>query len=249
LADKQALKVVVIGAMSAIKGADILEQVAVLSASQGLLLDFHLLGYAYRSLRTRPEAALTVHGQYDDAELLQQLTDLQPDLVWFPAQWPETYSYTLSAALQSGLPVVGPDLGAFAERLQGRAWSWVQRWDLSREEWVHWFQQIRLQHFNGDQTPDVPNTGLSGGIAMRPWRYHIHYLEGISVRSPDAPDTDDLSSTLLDTSKPSTAGLTSQSKQRILRAVIWLRSTPALREVAKRVPLRWQTRVKTWLQS
>lgn len=39
----------------------------------------------------------------------------------FPAQWPETYSYTLSHALASGLPIIAPNLGAFPERLSGRA--------------------------------------------------------------------------------------------------------------------------------
>src|SRR2546427_7883740 len=41
---------------------------------------------------------------------------LQPDLAWFPAQWPETYSYTLSACLAAGLPIVAPEIGAFPER-------------------------------------------------------------------------------------------------------------------------------------
>lgn len=41
------------------------------------------------------------------------------DLIWFPAQWPETYSYTLSACLLGGWPVVAPDLGAFAEKVKG----------------------------------------------------------------------------------------------------------------------------------
>ena len=39
-------------------------------------------------------------------------------MIFFPAVWPETYSYTLTAALRSGLPIVAFDLGAIAERLR-----------------------------------------------------------------------------------------------------------------------------------
>ncbi len=46
-------------------------------------------------------------------------------LAWFPAQWPETYSYTLSACLRARLPVVAPDIGAFGERMRGREWTWI----------------------------------------------------------------------------------------------------------------------------
>ena len=35
----------------------------------------------------------------------------------FPAQWPETYSYTLTAAINAGLPIVATRIGAFTERL------------------------------------------------------------------------------------------------------------------------------------
>src|SRR6218665_793965 len=117
------LKIVVLGALSAIRGAALLEAGALQAARRQAPVEFHLLGYGYRHLQTQPRARLTVHGAYEDPDLPGLLHWLQPDLVWFPALWPETYSYTLSAALQAGLPVVAPDLGAFAERLAGRPWS------------------------------------------------------------------------------------------------------------------------------
>ena len=39
-------------------------------------------------------------------------------MVWLPSVWPETYSYTLSIALQAGLPVAAFDIGAIARRLR-----------------------------------------------------------------------------------------------------------------------------------
>jgi len=86
-------------ALSRIKGADLLEDVAVLAAKGAAPVEFHLLGYAYRELRKQPRASLTVHGPYQEDDLPGLLRWIKPDLVWFPALWPETYSYTLSACL------------------------------------------------------------------------------------------------------------------------------------------------------
>jgi hypothetical protein len=51
------------------------------------------------------------------------------DAVFFPAQWPETWSYTLSAAIDAGLPILATDLGAFPERLAGVAGARIVAWD------------------------------------------------------------------------------------------------------------------------
>ena len=45
------------------------------------------------------------------------LEGLSPHAVWLPSVWPETYSYTLSIALQAGLPVAAFDIGAMARRI------------------------------------------------------------------------------------------------------------------------------------
>lgn len=148
------LRVVVMGALSQIKGADVFEATAALAAQRGSRLEFHLLGYAYRDLRVVPGAKLMAHGRYAEQDLPSLLQDLQPDLAWFPALWPETYSYTLSAALNAGLPVVGPDLGAFPERLSGRAWTWVCPWYWLSEEWVQFFEGLVVRHFDPGSAPD-----------------------------------------------------------------------------------------------
>ena len=53
----------------------------------------------------------------------------QPDVLLFAAQVPETYAYTLSVALESGLPIVASALGAFPERLAGVPRSTTVPWD------------------------------------------------------------------------------------------------------------------------
>lgn len=143
------LRIVVLGALNAIKGADLLEASAVDAAERALPLEFHLIGYAYRSL-SRAANRLTVHGKYGDGDLLRLLGRLAPDLMWFPARWPETYSYTLSAALRAGLPVAATNLGAIHERLAGRALSWALPWGAGAREWNDFFMKLRSDPSLGD---------------------------------------------------------------------------------------------------
>ncbi|MFG0607770.1 methyltransferase domain-containing protein [Delftia sp. WSY_14] len=245
LAATAPLKIVVLGAMSAIKGADVLEAVAIEAAKRGAPVEFHLLGYGYRSLQTQPRARLTVHGGYKEEELPALLEWLQPDLAWFPAQWPETYSYTLSACLAAGLPIVAPDIGAFPERLAGRDWSWVMPWDASTAQWLDFFAQIRERHFIEGQLPQQP--AATGSAAAQPGAafYGDAYLEGLQPR--DLALLQPLDAAFLGVHRLQRHDHAARSGALILLA--HLRSLPILRGVARRIPAHWQRRVKNWLQA
>jgi len=252
LTDRQALKVVVLGALSRIKGADVLEEVATLAARQDQPIEFHLLGFGYRNLRTQPKARLTVHGAYDDKDLQQLLQWLQPDLVWFPAVWPETYSYTLSASLESGLPIVAPSLGAFAERLQQREWTWLCDWDWSAAQWLAFFARIRAQHFCSGNGPDVvdPTTPMGAG-PQAPFSYRESYFQGL----PDCPTVEaaglaELAHAIAQHQSQSLAANQASTviKSSTLRTLARLRAHPALSPLARLVPAHMQRRVKSWLR-
>jgi len=239
------LRIVVIGALSVIKGADVLEAVALEAARRHAPLEFHLLGYCYRHLQTQPRARLTVHGEYQDEDLPGLLAWLQPDLVWFPAQWPETYSYTLSAVLTTGLPVAVPDIGAFAERLAGRAWSWVAPWNQSAAQWVEFFGTLRSMHFI-DATPPQPPAGT--GTTAIDWRYDRDYSNGLHAPDALVSGTPALDAATLARYLPQ-PDANALVKTGLLGGLVWLRSLPVLRAAARTVPAHWQRRVKTWLQS
>jgi hypothetical protein len=66
---------------------------------------------------------------------MQLLAAEKPDVIFFPAQVPETYSYTLSVALASRVPIVASSLGALAERLAGHPRSAAIRWNAPPDEW------------------------------------------------------------------------------------------------------------------
>ena len=251
LAGDRPLKVVVIGALSTIKGADLLEDVAIAARRQGAPVEFHLIGYGYRALKTQPHAHLTVHGRYDEKDLPDLLHWLQPDVVWFPALWPETYSYTLSACLLGGWPVVAPDIGAFAERLQGRRWTWVQPWDTPAADWLAFLTDIRQRHFATGQSPApvfrvLPSDGhVPPPVDPRAW-YAADYLQGLPAApaGTTAPDRATLSAHL---PAPGTGTLAAGARGRALRGLARLRAMPLLASVARAIPARWQARVKSWL--
>ena len=250
------LKVLVIGAMSTIKGADVLENLAVAAAQTHAPIDLHLVGFAYRDLKKRPRANLTVHGAYEDDDLPRMLQWLQPDVVWFPALWPETYSYTLSACLQAGLPVVAPNIGAFPERLHQRPWSWVMPWNTTTTEWLAFFNTLHRDHF----TPGIPPT-LSTIItpqASTPaagWSYDTDYLclnSSHASYTPKTTTTDVLTPEWLHTYRagqqpPGIQAAATGAKRIALSLLLRLRSAPGLRWAAQQIPLRWQTKVKSWL--
>ncbi|MCB1844128.1 MAG: hypothetical protein KDI09_14285, partial [Halioglobus sp.] len=130
------LRVLVLGAMSREKGAEVLDSVAAAMGNEKI--EFHLLGYAYRKLG----AHVVSHGPYDNAQVHALVTKINPDIVWFPALWPETYSFTLSVALHHGLPVVVPNIGAFVERVSGRSHSAVVAWDTPAARWRSFWLEV-----------------------------------------------------------------------------------------------------------
>ena len=81
---------------------------------------------ADRSASTWPAAWSTAMMSY---------TTHGPDVIWFPAQVPETYSYTLSVALATGVPIVAAALGVFPERLASHADAILVPWDAAPGAW------------------------------------------------------------------------------------------------------------------
>ena len=112
---KSSYNIGVLGALGREKGADLLEGIAIKSKGENLSFSFKLIGYAYRPLRF-----VEMTGPYENRDLKELIRKHELDIILFTAQWPETYSYTLSYAMDSGLPIVAPNTGAFPERLSGR---------------------------------------------------------------------------------------------------------------------------------
>lgn len=237
-APDEPLRVAVLGALSPMKGPDLLEETARLAATRGVKVEFRLIGFAYRALSA---PGLKITGKYKPEDLPRLLADYDPHLVWFPAQWPETYSYTLSACLAAGLPVAATDLGAIAERLYGRPATWLLPWWASAAAWVSLLAGLREGRAPAETlaatrppaavpssfvyTRDYLPTRASGSVAPRPPEWETHVYPRLKGRH----------------------AVLSRGGQMAVRALLALRSSPALAGLARRIPVSWQRRVKSWL--
>ena len=94
-------------------------------------------------------------GAYEEGALKRLLARVRPDVLWFPAQWPETYSYTLSAGLAAGLPIVASAIGAFPERLAGRPLTWLVDPAAPPGAWLATFAAVRTALADGAALPEV----------------------------------------------------------------------------------------------
>jgi GT2 family glycosyltransferase len=74
--------------------------------------------------RIGEKLTFTETGPYKDDEVAKKhINNLNPHLFWFPVGIPETYSYTLSLALDAKKPIAGPNLPFFKERTSGRPFT------------------------------------------------------------------------------------------------------------------------------
>jgi O-antigen biosynthesis protein len=187
-----------------------------------------------------------VTGSYRHEELPDLLAAARPHLIWFPALWPETYSYTLSAAMLSGAPIVAPNLGAFAERLSNRSWSWICPWDQSAADWSDLFVGLREAHFATGVPPPLALRAMTEGSVdwipayvnegKRRSEASIH--EHVILRLADAHTTPRLSMA---------RHLWVNARHALLAAGLTVRSLPFLAGLMRRIPLSWQYRVRHWL--
>lgn len=122
------LRVVVPGAISPEKGLALLEACVADAARRKLPLHFRVLGYTARPIAPWPELPYSVAGEYPEGGLAELLAIERGDVAFFPAQVAETFSYTLSACLATGMPIVATDLGALPERLAGRPNARIVAW-------------------------------------------------------------------------------------------------------------------------
>ncbi|MEL6739798.1 MAG: glycosyltransferase, partial [Planctomycetota bacterium] len=169
---REPLRVAVIGAMSKDKGADVLEAAADAAVRRQTPVEFTLVGYAYRPL----SPVIHATGPYNDAELPALLGEHRPHIVWFPAQWPETYNYVLSRVLELGLPVAVPQIGSFPERVAGRPLSWVMPWDSPPVGWVTLFDNDVRRGLIASAPPRAPGVPDAYRRPAHAFRYAGSYV-------------------------------------------------------------------------
>ena len=127
--------VVTLGNLSPEKGLDVVAACARDAKARSLPLTFRVLGATARPIAQSPEVPLSINGSYADDQLPALLAAERADALFFPAQVPETYAYTLSVALATDTPIVASALGAFVERLAGRPRVHLLPFDAAPARW------------------------------------------------------------------------------------------------------------------
>ena len=108
----------VIGAIGPHKGAQVLLGSVRAAYRAKRPLTFVVVGYTCMDRAFRRFPNCTITGAYRDDQVFDILFGHRPDLVFLPSIWPETFCFTLSIALDTGLPVAVFDIGAQAQRVR-----------------------------------------------------------------------------------------------------------------------------------
>jgi GT2 family glycosyltransferase/glycosyltransferase involved in cell wall biosynthesis len=154
LGREEALRVVVIGVISLHKGSSFLMQLSSICKKKKYKIKIHLIGFCEFEKEAKATIPYTQTGPYKNEDLFYELEKFNPHLALFLPGCPETYSYTLSETLASGLPIIAPSLGAYIERLDGRAWTWLYSYKISPDDLIDQLLIIRSQNFANEKAPE-----------------------------------------------------------------------------------------------
>ncbi|RRZ94543.1 glycosyltransferase [Erwinia sp. 198] len=236
------LNVLIIGAISKEKGAVLLEETAV--ALSGHPVKFTLMGYAFRPLHS----AINTLGGYSDADIDKIIEEVKPDVVWYPAQWPETYSYTLSIALENGLPVIVPNIGAFPERVNERQYSRVIQWDMAIPALKEFFLSLAADPARLNNGENKRNILDDKGIKLNKEFYQAEYLNPEWQRKGKLGIID--YKTLINHVEVTRVISEQLSQKEVYLAKLWrLIQLPGVKVVARFIPYRFQRYVKRRLSN
>ncbi len=244
LAEQEPLRVLCLGMLSIEKGAGVLAQVAEQASAAALPFEFILLGSCHVPL----PAAVKRLGSYADTQVQELIAQINPHIVWLPAQCPETWSYTLSAAFKAGLPVLTSDVGVFPERLQGRPLSWQCAHRGSAQLWLAELIAIRELHhaqpaaefwswvppplFYFEQLSLVQ---LSDSLARTYW---------LALPVPKAEILpEQVAQSLAGAYKRANLGV-AKWRAALLNLLLWLRNAGCFTPLLRIIPYAWQQKIK-----
>jgi glycosyltransferase involved in cell wall biosynthesis len=171
---KGPMRIAILGTLVDHKGGRSVASVAELADPR--VIEIHLMGHVDGEFSAAALRRMKVTGRYEEADLAGLIKTVEPHVIWFPAAWPETFSYTLSAAIEAGTPIAAIRIGAHTERLDGRPFTWLAELGTSPLDWIRIFGDIRKC--------------LASGVADAPVRpavpnfYAANYLQPASRAGP-----------------------------------------------------------------
>lgn len=123
------LKVVVLGRLTAEKGALLLKHIVPQTED---IAEFFLLGCGEQGEEFQGMESCTVVEDYPLDQLAALITKMSPDMGLLLSIVPETFSYTLSELFAMGVPVMATRLGAFSDRIVDGETGWLESPDAEK---------------------------------------------------------------------------------------------------------------------
>ncbi|MHC8298788.1 FkbM family methyltransferase [Pseudomonas sp. ZS1P83] len=109
-----ALSIGIIGTLSHIKGGDVVKELCSYIDDENLDVPVIVIGESHTQL----PANAVIHGRYSPEELPSLIDSLGVSVVFMASIVPETFSYTISEAIEMGVPIVAFDIGAQGRRVK-----------------------------------------------------------------------------------------------------------------------------------
>lgn len=112
-----------VGVLSNHKGLRIFDKL--IKKSKNSNIKYHLFGISEDKKLNMNKKNYIYHGKYNRDNIANLLKENNINLVCFFQIWPETYSYTVSEVVASGVPILSYDIGAGAERVKKYNFGWT----------------------------------------------------------------------------------------------------------------------------
>ncbi|MEG0093580.1 MAG: glycosyltransferase [Erysipelotrichaceae bacterium] len=112
-----------VGVMAIHKGGKVVEYL--IKNTKDKRIKYHLFGTSEINFLKKNRSNFVNHGKYKREELSILLKKNNINMVANLSIWPETYSYTLTETIASGVPVLGYSLGAVGERIEKNKFGWL----------------------------------------------------------------------------------------------------------------------------
>jgi len=110
------IKVAILGVLANIKGQQVVKRMIEVIKNQSRPIEIVLIGYSLEEIISDDIFYQT--GSYSDKKISYLIDRIEPNCFLFPGVVPETYSFTLTAAMKTGLPIIASNIGAVSERLE-----------------------------------------------------------------------------------------------------------------------------------
>jgi GT2 family glycosyltransferase/glycosyltransferase involved in cell wall biosynthesis len=179
----QPVRVLVPGNLSPAKGAQLLDQLAVLEG--GRQFEFHVLGNPGRLVE---KPGLVLHGQYVRKDFLARVQAIDPHMGAVLSRWPETYCHTLTEMWAAGLPIVATDIGALGERIHRHGGGWLLEPAMTAPQVLAALREICTSERAFDEAQSgvlnwQEGLGAHYGNAAMAAHYDVLYRDVVSRRS------------------------------------------------------------------